>query len=281
MISPWASGAPVPEAALTAFYAGAEGGRVRYLPGGLYVGIDGQARWWWFGDLDTIDRVVPRGQARGEAAASLGWWSEQGQAWLRAGAHVAPDAGRIALDSPLFTREPGAPIRAAGLGATGQPVQPFVQLVAKTRPAGWTVAPRGELRAGWSQGQDAVSRTRLGGLNPYVVPVAGAAWAEFWVDTYAAARLGPSLELGSLRVDAVVDAAAWRSATDWGRNPAPTPVTHAVGFGLLTRVKPNRLRVDLDAGLAPWLPRQEGIAWSVWSAVSVDWGQGGLRAPAG
>lgn len=281
MISPWADGAPAPEAALTAFYAGAEGGRVWYLRDGLYVGGDAQARWWWFGALDGTDRAVPGAQPRGEAAAFAGWWSEDGQAWLRAGAHVAPEAGRVGLDSPLFARAPGDPIHAVLLTSGGQGVQPFLQLVAKARPAEWTVAPRAELRAGWSQGQDAVSRTRLGGLNPYVVPLAGAAWAEFWVDTYAAARLGPSLQAGPFRIDPVVDLAVWQSATDWGGHPASDPVTRAAGLGLLTRVQPNRLRVDLDAGVSPWLPRAEGIAWSVWTSVSVDWGTGGLRSPEG
>jgi hypothetical protein len=279
MISPWADGAPLPEAALTAFYAGTEGGHVRYLPRGFYAGLDGQARWWWFGGLGATDRAIPGGQMRGEAAGFVGWWSEHGQAWLRGGAHVAPEAARIGLDSAVYRRRPGDAIHAVQMLSTGDPVQPFVHLVARTRHADWTLAPRAELRAGWSQGQDAVSRTRLGGLNPYVVPVAGAAWAEFWVDTYAATRLGPSVQAGAVRVDAVVDAAVWRSATDWGRTPTVEPVTRAVGFGLLSRVQPNRLYVDVDAGLAPWLRRQQGVAWSVWSVVGVEWGEGGLARP--
>ena len=277
MISPWSGGAPAPEAALAASYAGAEAGHVWYLPDGLYAGVDGQARWWWFGALRGTERVVPGAQLRAETAGFVGWWSEDGQAWLRGGVHAAPEAGRVGLDRPLFSRRPGDPIHAMLATSTGDPVQPFLQLVARTRPEGWTLAPRAELRAGWSQGQDALSRSRLGGLNPYVVPLAGAAWAEFWVDTHAAARLGPSLEVGPVRVDAVVDAAVWREASEWGRTPPAAPVTRAVGFGLLTRVQPGRLRVDLDGGLAPWLPRQEGLAWTVWTAVAVDWGQGGVR----
>lgn len=57
----------------------------------------------------------------------------------------------------------------------------------------FALLPRFELRAGWARGQDRVLRTRLGGLNPYVVPLAGAAWAEWLVERYVAGRAGYAL----------------------------------------------------------------------------------------
>lgn len=48
-ISPWQDGAPAPTSALTSFYAGVEGGAVRYLPQGFYGGAQASARYQGFG----------------------------------------------------------------------------------------------------------------------------------------------------------------------------------------------------------------------------------------
>ncbi len=275
MSSPWSDGAPLPGAALSAFYAGPEGGNVWYLRDGLYTAVDGRIQWWWFGATRRSARTIPDRQLRGEVAHSVGWWSTNGHVWLRGGGHLAPVGEQTGLDpqaGPEARTVSGDPVP-----NRGAPVQPFVQFVATSRPEAWKVAPRAELRAGWSRGQDAISRTRLGGLNPYVVPVAGAAWAEFWVDTYAAVRFGPSLQAGPIRIDAVIDAALWNDALDWGGTPSAEPADRAVGMGVLTRLQPNRLFLDLDAGVAPRLRRPVGSAWSVWSVLGVDWGSRRIR----
>lgn len=271
MISPWVDGAPAPERALGAFYTGPEAGALRYLAHGLYAGVSGHARWWWFSETEASEVAAPDGRARAQADAQVGWWQPSVQAWIRAGADFAPTANN--------------------------PIQPHVQGELKLRPDEWTVAPRVELRAGWGANQDDLSRTRAGGLNPYVVPLAGAAWAEFRVEEYAAARVGPSVAVGGWDLAAVVDV-MWGEHQDAAADTPPvidalgsdcqTIVTGAwtqcdrateqhVGFGLLTRWQPRRLFVAADAGLAPWLPRQQAVAASVWAAVGVDWGQGGIR----
>jgi len=269
MIAPWADGAPAPGSALAAFYAGAEGGRLWYLPRGLYGGFDARAQHWWFRGVQTTDRAVPAAQARSEGAGILGWWTTPVQAWVRVGAHGAPDAGAIGLDTPIRS---GTPLPRVGADAPAvRRVQPFAHLTLTARPPDRRVTPRAELRVGWTDGADAISRTRLGGNSPYAVPLSGAGWAEFWVDRYAAVRAGPGLDLGAARVDAVVDAAIWQGTTDWGGTADGTLPTHAVGIGLLSRFQPGRLTVDVDAGVAPWLPRRDGLAWSVWTLVSVPW----------
>ncbi len=279
MISPWAAGAPLPEAALSGFYAGPEAGHVWYLPRGLYAGGDAHVRWWWFAPLAATERAIPEGQLRAEAAGILGWWSEDAHAWLRGGAHLAPDANPATLAVPAYGKVLGGPIDGVERDA-GAPVQPFVSFTGVLRPKQATVAPRVEVRAGAGAGMDAASRARLGGLNPYVVPLAGAAWAEFWVEDYAAVRAGPSLHVGRFEVDAVVDAAAWGEPTDWRPAGADTPnARRGLGYGLLTRFQPNRLYIDLDGGISPSLPRRSGIAWTAWTCVGVDWGRGGLNPP--
>lgn len=280
MISPWAGGAPVPEAALASFYVGPEAGHVWYLPKGFYAGGDTNARYWWFQERwEDTERSVPTAQLRAEAAGIVGFWSEHAHVWVRGGAHFAPDAHPIGLDYPLYGKVVGGPLDLVARDA-GAPVQPFVSVTGVARPKDWTLAPRVEARAGTGHGMDAISRARLGGMNPYVVPLSGAAWAEFWVEDYVAVRAGPSLQSGRFTVEAVVDAAWWSDPTDWRAADAETAnALSGVGYGLLTRFQPNRLYIDVDGGIAPDLPRVDGIAWTAWTVVGVDWGPGGLVAP--
>lgn len=50
----------------------------------------------------------------------------------------------------------------------------------------WWLQAKGE--AGWGQQEDDVSRTRIGGMNPYTVNMPGTAWGEFLCERYAAAH---------------------------------------------------------------------------------------------
>jgi hypothetical protein len=293
MISPWSLGAPVPEASLLASYGGVEGGAVRYLPKGLYAGFDAHARMWAFGETARTDRAclggesctgggVPNPELRLEAAGIFGWWTPHIQGWVRAGSQLAPQTQQ-ALMGLCSTYPAWDPMYDCAIGST---LQPFVQLTAMARHKDWRLAPRIELRAGTASGQDAISRTRIGGLNPYVVPLAGAAWAEFWVESYGAVRAGPSLQWDTFRLDAVVDAAVWSEPLDWGDYGADSEQsgvaeTQGVGFALLTRTQPKRWYVDAQGGLAPWLLRQDGVAWSVWLAVGADWGNRASQKSAG
>jgi hypothetical protein len=168
-----------------------------------------------------------------ELAVQGGWW--------RADAHVW---GQLSLR------------RATALS-------PAATVEASWRPT-WVVAPRVELRAGLAEDADRVLRTRLGGLNPYVVPVAGAAWGEWWVEDYAAARLGAELHLrpGAWAVDAgpLVDLARFDG-------------DHAEGFGVGARVGRGRWYGEVVGGYAPWIARAEGFSRaSVWFSLGADWG---------
>ncbi len=231
LIGPWTDGAPDPTAAMTAGYAGVEGGWQRYLDHGLYAGFEGFARTYWFGAREQTGAVAEAQRlAMGQVVCGL--WRESAQVRLAAGAH---------LDPPTDT-----------------PLSPHLTLQGRYQPTG-AVAPRLEVYAGIAEGQSALSTTRLGGLNPYVVPLAGAGWAEWWVEDYAAARLGPALsgERGSL--SAVADAAVFDGQS-------------AVGFGLLTTLNIKALTLDTDLGYAPWIPRQEDVGrWSVLVLLGRDW----------
>ncbi|MFT5680651.1 MAG: hypothetical protein ACI8RZ_001557 [Myxococcota bacterium] len=231
ILGAWTDGAPDPTIAMSASYSGIEGGWQRYLDHGLYAGVEGFGRYYWFGAMEQT-AVVAQAQPLAMGQAVLGLWREDVQIRLTAGAHLDPPA-----DAPLA---------------------PHLTLQGRLQPT-WTLAPRLEVHAGLAQGQGILTTTRLGGLNPYVVPLAGAGWAEWWVEDYAAIRLGPALTGDRGSLSAVTDAAVFDGES-------------AVGFGLLSRLNIKNLTLDTDLGYAPWITRQDGIdRWSVLVLLGRDW----------
>lgn len=250
-ISPWRDGAPEPESATGAASAGVEAGAIRYLPGGLYAGgrLSGDGIW------ALTDTVAWGGRSVGTADAILGLWRPGLTAWARGG-----------LDAE------------AGDTGQGLVLSPHLSLQAHWTPeitvGGVALGPRVEGWAGVAERQDDLLRTRLGGLNPWVVPMAGAAWAEWWVEDYGVARLGGTIGYGEagpgrvgLRVSPFVDLAAF-DAED------------AYGLGVSLRAWRGRLFLDATGGVAPQIERQPGFsAMSLWFAVGWDWGT--ANGPAG
>jgi len=237
MISPWTDGAPDPSRAWNAGYGGLDGGWQHYLPAHFYVGLQGSARAYLFWARESTTLAPPGLTPVFSAEAVIGHYTEESHIQLRAGGDAELD--RIA---------------------------PHVYAEASLRP-NWAIAPRIELRAGWAMNQDAILRTRLGGLNPYVVPLAGAAWAEFWVENYVALRAGPSLRTAlpgrgphSLELALVGDVVGFDGRT-------------AVGFAALSTWKYRRLFLNASLGWAPWLPRQGNVpAIAGFLLFGADWG---------
>lgn len=237
MISPWTAGAPDPSRAWNAGYSGLDGGWQHYLPAGFYAGLQGSARLYllWARENTTVPPpgLVPVFSAE----AVVGHYTPTSHVQIRAGGDAELD--RLA---------------------------PHVFAEASLRPD-WAIAPRIELRAGWAMNQDAILRTRLGGLNPYVVPLAGAAWAEFWVENYVALRVGPSLRTPlpgrsphSLELSLVSDIVGFDGTT-------------AVGFGALGSWRYRRLFLNASLGVAPWLQRQPGLVpLAGFVLFGADWG---------
>lgn len=234
MAFPWRDGAPTPELGIYASYAGLEGGWIRYLPAGLYVGVQGYARQYRFSPVVETTPAPPNTH-RVRAEALAGWWTEAVQLYGVAGCQQTRDG-----------------------------VAPHGQVTMQARPD-WTMAPMVGAWAGWAQGQRALTRTRMGGLNPYVVPLAGAGWAEWWVEDFVVLRAGPSIDFGTVRLGLAADV-GWSDVSDlvWG-------------VGAHSRVQGARpLFFQLDAGYGAGVPRSEGV-WplSVWWLVGRDWGERG------
>lgn len=247
-ISPWTDGAPDPGRAFFASQAGVEGGAQRYFDGGVYLGAQARGARWWFGALRETEVVLPPPAWVFGGEVVGGVYRPAAQVELRFGADLADTGLIVGAVEPMSSP---APAPAWGF-------QPRVGLDARWHP-GWTVAPRVELRGALADGQDELTRTRLGGLTPYVVPLAGAAWAEWRVEDYAAARLGADAGGEALRGGLVADLAAFDGPG-------------AVGFAATAEGRWKQGYADLAVGWAPWIPRQEGVSrWSLYFRLGVDW----------
>lgn len=241
VIGPWEDGQLRPERAMNSAYGGLEAGAVRYAAHGLYSGAQGHVRWHDF--YGGPNPTLPPGRWHVQAQGITGWWRPFLHAW-----------GVVGID---LQRSADATVRSASPHARGQ----FT-----VRPE-WTLAPLLEGRAGTGWNQDIVTWTRLGGLNPYVVPLAGAAWAEFWVQSYGAARLGGVVQTEALDVAAFVDVAAFQGPQGNG---------DAVGLGVAPRWRIGRVTVDLAVGGAPRIVGLPGrVPVSVYTLVA--WRGGGGR----
>jgi hypothetical protein len=270
LISPWTDGAPDPGRSLRASTVGAEAGLVRYGPAGLYgggrVAIDGA----FFGGFEDTTVAVPAPRLVATAEAVGGWYRPEVQAWVRAG---------VDLETPG-----GAPL----------PISPHVAGELHWIP-GWKVgsvalAPRAEAWVGAAGPQDYLLRARIGGTTPYVVPLAGAAWGEFWVEDYAVARVGPSVGLGfgdaGVRVSPFADLAGFSDpSVDLGpAAPGPLTLRGDLGLGLGVRAWWKRFYADATGGYSPTIERQPGYSRaSVSFSLGADWGAGtthsGSRPP--
>jgi len=238
-ITPWTDGAPDLTRAQRATYIGPDVQVQRYLPNGWWVGAAGFARPHRFRPLpgSTLD-VPPTSWSRAQATAGL--WRDNAQARLAVGVDATTHPG----DSGVRTA-PHAFFDAAFTPDT-------------------KIAPILSLRAGVAAGQDEVTATRVGGMTPYHVPLAGAGWAEFWVEDFVAARAGAIAHLGPIDVSAAVDTVAW------------TPGEGAVGLEGRLRWHDRALYAEVAVGFSPTISRPVGI-WRVpvFLVVGTQWLQPG------
>lgn len=211
------AGVQVPERAFHASYvlAGVTGSVLFARPGGAWLWLDAivGARQWFFTHIPDVDvplarregtspaLVLPpdmqvvevgvRVRANAWSRVSLLGWRQGAWAAARAETHFRTGARTW---GDLGTREdrrndfvlPFPVLGEATLSARyiGEPLLGFARLVFE-----------GSLAGGAGYGLDDVNRFLVGGESPWVVPLAGAAWAEFYADRYAAARVGTGLVL--------------------------------------------------------------------------------------
>jgi hypothetical protein len=259
LITRWNEGRLTPERNQLAFAHGIDAGGVFYGPAGLYAGGELRGRAWHFAALPATAAPLLRARGVLTADAVVGLYHPFVHVWIQAG-----------VDLSLLPGTPGA----GADTATGAVAAPHAHVTLATSFP-WIVRPLVAVRAGLAAGQDEVTATRLGGLNPYVVPLAGAAWAEFYVEDYVAVRAGPEVgqrgERWSWAAALTADVAQFRGLP--GAGDADGLGRH-VGFAAHGRVAERGRWGEIAVGWAPWLPRDAGPALAVYGRLGVDFGRG-------
>lgn len=126
-----------------------------------------------------------------------------------------------------------------------------------------------EERAGIGFGEDDLSRVRVGGMNPYVVPIPGAPWAAWLSEAYVSGRVGLPVEVGGgLEVGPTVGAAWLRDPDRAGRDGMGA----VWGAGATAQGWWGPWQLDVRGGVSPtWSAASDALAWSAW--VSAGWSQ--------
>ena len=233
---PWEDGAPALSKGFQTSYAGIEGGQLRTWKEQFYVGGEGIARYYWY----RTDNENPLENRDNEFRLTFNTFA----AWNTTAASVRLVLGEDIVNTKQFE------------------LQPHLYCTATYRPD-WTFAPWLELRAGWGDNQDNISKMRLGGLNPYVVPFAGAGWGEWWVEDYLVSRVGSITQIPIKKLQMELGI---HSDLGYFQNIS------AISFGQYTGVSYNDWKGIIHWGMAPWIERQDGVSFfSSYISIARGW----------
>lgn len=239
----WVDGVPRDDLNTLAIWSGVTGGAQAWLPNGFYLTLEGASAWVAF--VGFPDGATPGpGRPWHVVDGVIGQYTPWAHWWVRPGIDVT-DAGVVPhLDGRFDLTAP------------------------------WIVRPVLSVQAGWAEGADALTATRLGGNNPYSVPLAGAAWAEFWVEDYAALRIGPEVGRTSGPHTWAVQLVSDLVVFDLHDAPDDALPRTEAGFSLGGRYDNRGRFVEAALGWAPWLPRPDSLAMTGWVRAGLTWGKG-------
>jgi hypothetical protein len=103
----------------------------------------------------------------------------------------------------------------------------------------------------WMSGADDLDRARVGGFNPYVIPIAGAPWPAWLADRLLAAELSLHVRLWrELEAGALLDGAVLGDIERTGNPLVPGPVW---GAGLFADLRIGAWQIDVRGGYCPTL----------------------------
>lgn len=267
-----------PERGFLASYVEGELWLKHHYPRSAWSELSVTGRRWFFARSDETDPalVLPPEAWVLSPTLRLGWW------------RLAPDAGwrdRHRLFPRLrgfaFGVEGGVDLRSAARpwGAIGpafarpDPRNDPSAIIPRVRQwalLGVPLGPRARIeieeRAGIGFGEDDLSRVRLGGQNPYSVPVPGAPWAAWLSDAFVAGRLSAPVEVARGVELGPTAAAVWLRdpERDGGREAGLV-----WGGGATASLAWGTWQLDLRGGVSPSAAR-EGASWSLW--LGVGWG---------
>lgn len=106
---------------------------------------------------------------------------------------------------------------------------------------------RWSVRGAYGVGEDDLTRDRLGGMNPFVTPIAGAPWAGWLSETYGGAEWGALFSLGEhefgpFATAVILQDRSRRGTDEWGG---------LFGAGLHADLRLNAWQIDARTALSP------------------------------
>lgn len=203
------------------------------------------------------------------------WWNLSNDAGWRDRHRLFPRVRGLAVGAEL-----GVDIRSNDMPWGARDPDTFTTVDLRNTPDKAAVVGTVWLKAGWQiaqwvrtqlqgnatigQGQDDLTRDRIGGMSPYTVNLPGAPWASWLSSRYVADvwswhfKAAEGLEIGPL-IGAVV-------LTDPDRIDAQSETALLWGTGLLVDWRiDDAWQVDLRGGYSPSVSeRADRAAWSVW-----------------
>ena len=141
--------------------------------------------------------------------------------------------------------------------------------------AGFTVHPRVRVQvdetASWMDGADDLVRLRVGGLNPYSVPLVGAPWVGYLASKVAAVDVSVHVRVkGAQEVGVLVDGVALDDADRTG-GPTARPAVLA-GIGAFADLRCGAWQIDLRGGWSPTLrPNTVAGGYTLWASFGRAW----------
>ena len=265
-----------------ASYLLAEAGAKLKLPGQGSLELSTGARRWRFGaGRDTSPALaLPADPWTWETRLRYTFWRLRDEVSLHQGQRLFPRVRGVALglELGLDLRSAAAPW-GARQGTAFDPVDErndpaqAILLVRQWLRAGRQLRPRLRVQLGewasWGRGEDDLTRVRLGGLNPYVVPLAGAPWAAYLASHLAAVSLsGQARVWREVEAGMFFDGAVLEDAQRTGHSGQGT----LAGAGLLADGRLGRAQLDLRAGWSPgWHWRSGGGNFAFLLACGYTW----------
>lgn len=248
------------------------------LPGNHHVALIMAGRKWFFSSNDeTYDRLVlppdawvfePRitytlWRIKGDASISDRhrlFWRVNGFAFgLELGTDLRDTTNRWgAFDSEVF-----------------DPVDPrnhpaSIILIARQwlrigHPITDWIRPQLIQTASFGEGEDDLTRVRLGGLNPYVVQIPGAPWAGFLSEKFIAAQLSVHIRVfGEVEVGPMASLVYLQDRDRSGSDN----YSFVGGLGLFADLRWDIWQADLRGGWAPNLNRQSSEdGWALFGSI--------------
>lgn len=274
----WQDGRVIEERAFFASYVAAHAGVKIRIEDRTYFEVLATGRRWIFGESDTTAAAfeLPPDTWVFEPRVRYTWWGLGDDAGWRDRHRPFPRLRGLAASVEIGTdvraddrawgaRDPDAFERPDPRNDPGR----LIFRVRQQIRAGWQVHPavRTQLveHAAFGVGEDDLTRDRIGGLNPYSVPLAGAPWAAFLSERHVAGLWSGHVRLlGDLEVGPLATAVVLQDPERTGANDAGVHW----GVGGLADWRAGPWQVDLRGGWSPSVAERSGrAAWNVWASV--------------